>query len=110
MPFSNRKGQGFENRIAEILADELKVPLRYYWLSQGPGFIANTLGSKLCDVVMGRLKPIVTGAQRELRRASKVVEASDQISPSPGEPQTARAWDVYGQGRQSPVLIYRSAE
>ena len=53
---------------------------------------------------------IVTGAQRELRRASKVVEASDQISPSPGEPQTARAWDVYGQGRQSPVLIYRSAE
>ena len=53
MPFSNRKGQGFENRIAEILADELKVPLRYYWLSQGPGFIANTLGSKLCDVVMG---------------------------------------------------------
>jgi quinoprotein dehydrogenase-associated probable ABC transporter substrate-binding protein len=53
MPFSNRKGQGFENRIAEILADELKVPLRYYWLAQGPGFIANTLGSKLCDVVMG---------------------------------------------------------
>jgi mxaJ protein len=53
MPFSNRKGQGFENRIAEIVADELKVPLRYYWLSQGPGFIANTLGSKLCDVVMG---------------------------------------------------------
>ena len=53
MPFSNRKGEGFENRIAEILADEFKVPLRYYWLSQGPGFIANTLGSKLCDVVMG---------------------------------------------------------
>ena len=53
MPFSNRKGQGFENRIAEILADELKIPLRYYWLSQGPGFVANTLGIKLCDVVMG---------------------------------------------------------
>ena len=53
MPFSNWKGEGFENRIAEILADELKVPLRYYWLSQGPGFVANTLGSKLCDLVMG---------------------------------------------------------
>jgi quinoprotein dehydrogenase-associated probable ABC transporter substrate-binding protein len=53
MPFSNRKGQGFENRIAEIVADELKVPLRYYWLSHGPGFVANTLGIKLCDVVMG---------------------------------------------------------
>ena len=53
MPFSNRKGQGFEDRIAEIVADELKVPLRYYWLSHGPGFVANTLGIKLCDVVMG---------------------------------------------------------
>jgi mxaJ protein len=53
MPFSNRQGQGFENRIAEILADELGVPLRYYWLSQGPGFVANTLGIKLCDVIMG---------------------------------------------------------
>ena len=61
-------------------------------------------------IAPGRLKPIVTGAQRELRRASKIVEASDRISPSPGEPQTARAWDVYGQGRQSPVLIYPSAE
>src|SRR3954453_3927026 len=53
MPFSNRKGEGFENRVAAIVADELKVPLRYYWLSQGPGFVANTLGTKLCDVVMG---------------------------------------------------------
>jgi quinoprotein dehydrogenase-associated probable ABC transporter substrate-binding protein len=53
LPFSNRQEQGFENRIAEIVADELKVPVRYYWLSQGPGFVANTLGVKLCDVVMG---------------------------------------------------------
>ena len=68
------------------------------------------IAARLMSEDPGRLKPIVTGAQRELRRASKVVEASDQISPSPGEPQTARAWDVYGQGRQSPVLIYRSAE
>ncbi|WP_370435569.1 substrate-binding domain-containing protein [Microvirga sp. TS319] len=53
MPFANRAGQGFENRIAAILADELKVPLRYYWLPQGPGFVRNTLGLKLCDVVIG---------------------------------------------------------
>src|SRR3712207_229502 len=32
MPFSNREGKGFENRIAAILADELKVRLRYYWM------------------------------------------------------------------------------
>lgn len=53
MPFSERKGDGFENRIAEIVADELKVKLRYYWLTQGPGFVRNTLGTGLCDVIVG---------------------------------------------------------
>ncbi len=53
MPFTNRAGQGFENRIAAVLADELKIPLRYYWLPQGPGFVRNTLGMKLCDVIIG---------------------------------------------------------
>lgn len=57
MPFSERRkdGQidGFENRIAAILADELKVKLRYYWLTQGPGFVRNTLGTGLCDVIVG---------------------------------------------------------
>jgi quinoprotein dehydrogenase-associated probable ABC transporter substrate-binding protein/PQQ-dependent catabolism-associated CXXCW motif protein len=54
LPFSNRAGEGFENRIAAVLAHELKAPLRYYWLSQGPGFIRNTLGAKLCDVIIGQ--------------------------------------------------------
>jgi quinoprotein dehydrogenase-associated probable ABC transporter substrate-binding protein len=53
LPFSNRKGDGFENKIAEIVAAALKVPLRYYWLQKGPGFITNTLGMKLCDVIIG---------------------------------------------------------
>jgi quinoprotein dehydrogenase-associated probable ABC transporter substrate-binding protein len=53
MPFTNREGKGFENRIAAILADELKVPLRYYWMPQGPGFVRNSLNAKLCDVIIG---------------------------------------------------------
>ncbi len=53
MPFSNREGKGFENRIAAILADELKVRLRYYWMPQGPGFVRNSLNAKLCDVIIG---------------------------------------------------------
>lgn len=53
MPFINRKGEGFENRIAEIVADELKVPVRYYYMPQGPGFVRNSLGKRLCDVVIG---------------------------------------------------------
>jgi mxaJ protein len=53
MPFTNRKGEGFENKVAAILADELKLPLRYYWMPQGPGFVRNSLGLKLCDVIIG---------------------------------------------------------
>ncbi|WP_232629405.1 rare earth element methanol dehydrogenase accessory protein XoxJ [Methylobacterium sp. Leaf118] len=53
MPFSQRKGDGFENKIAAIVADELKVKLRYYWLTQGPGFVRNTLGTGLCDLIIG---------------------------------------------------------
>lgn len=53
MPFSERKGDGFESKIAEIVADELKVKLRYYWLTQGPGFVRNTLGTGLCDLIIG---------------------------------------------------------
>lgn len=53
MPFSQRKEDGFENKIAAIIADELKVKVRYYWLSQGPGFVRNTLGTGLCDLILG---------------------------------------------------------
>src|SRR5918997_2629165 len=53
MPFSNKRGEGFENRIAAIVADELKVGLRFYWLPQGPGFVRNTLGGGLCDLIVG---------------------------------------------------------
>ena len=53
MPFSNEKGEGFENRIAEIVAAELKVPVEYTWFPQATGFIRQTLFVKRCDVVMG---------------------------------------------------------
>jgi quinoprotein dehydrogenase-associated probable ABC transporter substrate-binding protein len=53
MPFSNDKGEGFENKIAEIVAAELKVPLEYVWFPQAMGFIRQTLFAKRCDVVMG---------------------------------------------------------
>jgi len=53
MPFSNEKGEGFENKIAEIVAAELKVPVEYVWFPQATGFIRQTLFAKRCDVVMG---------------------------------------------------------
>lgn len=53
LPYSDTTGAGFENKIAEIVADELKLPVRYYFMPQGPGFVRNTLGKRLCDVVIG---------------------------------------------------------
>ena len=39
LPFSNDKGEGFENRIAEMVAADLKVPVEYTWFPQATGFI-----------------------------------------------------------------------
>ncbi|MER9291392.1 substrate-binding domain-containing protein [Mesorhizobium sp. M0510] len=53
MPFSNAAGQGFENRIAEIIATDLGAKLTYTWWAQRRGFIRNTLKAGLCDLVPG---------------------------------------------------------
>ena len=53
MPFSNERGEGFENKIAEIVAAEFKVPIEYTWFPQATGFIRQTLFAKRCDVVIG---------------------------------------------------------
>jgi quinoprotein dehydrogenase-associated probable ABC transporter substrate-binding protein len=53
LPFSNQAGEGFENKIAELLAADLKLPLEYTWFPQVTGFVRNTLGAKRCDLVMG---------------------------------------------------------
>lgn len=59
MPFSNDKGEGIENRIAELFAKQLNVPVEYYSFPQRMGFVRNTLRYKLpgedyrCDVVLG---------------------------------------------------------
>ena len=53
MPFSNEAGEGFENRIAELLAKHLGLPLEYTWFPQATGFVRNTLVAKRCDVVIG---------------------------------------------------------
>jgi mxaJ protein len=53
LPFSNSRGEGFENRIAALLAHDLGRPLTYSWRPQRRGFIRNTLNARQCDVVMG---------------------------------------------------------
>lgn len=53
MPFSNRRGEGFENKLAELVAGELGKELSYTWWAQRRGFIRNTLRAGACDLVMG---------------------------------------------------------
>lgn len=53
MPFSNEAQQGFENKIAELVAEELKLPLEYTWFPQATGFVRQTLFAKRCDLIIG---------------------------------------------------------
>jgi quinoprotein dehydrogenase-associated probable ABC transporter substrate-binding protein len=53
MPFSNVRGEGFENRLAELIARDLGWKVAYTWMPQRRGFLRNTLGADRCDVVMG---------------------------------------------------------
>ena len=53
LPFSNERGEGFENRLATLVARDLGRELRYTWWAQRRGFVRNTLGAGLCDVVIG---------------------------------------------------------
>ena len=53
LPFSNDKQQGFENKIAELVAREMNLKLEYTWWAQRRGFVRNTLKSDLCDLIVG---------------------------------------------------------
>ena len=59
LPFSNDAGQGIENKLAELFARDLGLPVSYYSFPNRMAFIRNTLRYKLpgedyrCDIVMG---------------------------------------------------------
>ncbi len=53
LPFSNRQEEGFENRIAALVAQELGIPHTYTWWPQRRGFLRGTLNARRCDVVIG---------------------------------------------------------
>jgi|SRR5438270_162539 len=56
LPFSDRKGEGFENKIAELLATDLSARLEYTWWAQRRGFVRNTLRAGECDLLLGAPK------------------------------------------------------
>lgn len=53
LPFSNDRGEGFENRIASLIARDLGERVEYTWWAQRRGFVRNTLNAGSCDVILG---------------------------------------------------------
>ena len=59
LPYSNKKLEGFDNRIAALIGEELGIPVEYYWFPQRIGFTRNTIkkvdpktGRFMCDLAM----------------------------------------------------------
>ena len=50
---SDSTGAGFENRLATLVAGEMRATVAYTWWAQRRGFVRNTLNAHECDVVMG---------------------------------------------------------
>lgn len=81
MPFSNDKAEGFENRIADLFAKSMGVPVEYYNYPQRFAFVRNTLRYKLpdqdypCDVMLGVPKGFgqVAGTQAYYRSTYAMV-------------------------------------
>jgi mxaJ protein len=53
LPFSNERQEGFENKIADLIANDLNEKVRYTWWAQRRGFVRNTLNARECDVLIG---------------------------------------------------------
>ncbi|HZI42544.1 MAG TPA: substrate-binding domain-containing protein [Gemmatimonadaceae bacterium] len=53
LPFSNARGEGFENRLAELIARDLGKRVEYTWWAQRRGFVRNTLNAGTCDLIVG---------------------------------------------------------
>ncbi|MEI9965613.1 MAG: substrate-binding domain-containing protein [Caulobacteraceae bacterium] len=53
LPFSNQAGEGFENKIVELIARDLGDAVQYTWWAQRRGYVRNTLNAGQCDLVPG---------------------------------------------------------
>ena len=53
LPFSNDRKEGFENKIADIIGQDLGVPVTYVWFPRIGAFVRQTLQKRQCDLVIG---------------------------------------------------------
>lgn len=82
LPFSNKAGEGFENRLAAMIAADLHAKLDYVWWAQRRGYVRNTLGERKCDFWPGVASNVeMLATSRPYYRSTYVfvTRASDRI-------------------------------
>ena len=91
LPFSDEAGEGFENRIAQLIAEDLGLPVSYVWFPQVVGFVRNTLRARQCDLVPGTVggdtildntNPYYHTAYMVVTRAADAIEADSLADPA----------------------------
>lgn len=90
LPYSNQAGEGFENRIAELMARSFDREIAYTFFPQTIGFVRNTLGAQLCDVVIGitTTSALVQNTNPYYRSTYVLLQRADE------EPQVTSLHDI----------------
>lgn len=106
LPFSNDKGEGFENKIAELLAAKLEKKLEYAWYPASLGFVRNTLRARRCDVIIGitGVHELVQNSNPYYRTAWTVVQRADDSRAIAGFDSSALAGMKIGVIAQTPPV------
>jgi mxaJ protein len=111
LPFSNQRLEGLENRLAALVAREMRTQVTYVWWAQRRGFFRNTLNARLCDVVMGvpHNLPSVLTTRPHYRSTFVFVSQKDRgpIITSLDEPALERlriGVQVVGEGANTPPM------
>lgn len=93
LPFSNERGEGFENKIAELLAAKLGIPVAYTWYPATVGFVRNTLRANRCDLIMG-----VVAADELVQNSNPYYRSSYVLAFREGEADRFGSLDAPGIG------------
>jgi quinoprotein dehydrogenase-associated probable ABC transporter substrate-binding protein len=90
LPYSNQEQQGFENRLAEMMARDMGMQVSYVWYPQRGAFFRRTLDAGICDVVMGvptrmedsaTTRPYYVSSYAFLSRADRHLEITSLDDP-----------------------------
>lgn len=97
LPFSNSRQQGFENRIAEVVARDLHARLSYVWQRMGRGFVREYLNQGTCDLLIGvpqAFNPVLPTAPYYRSTYVFVTRRDQQLKPASLDDPTLRRMKI----------------